>query len=52
MDALAWREEKLMIEDGGKLPGGFVSVVTQVRAKNAAKISYRTNPMKSTEKER
>jgi hypothetical protein len=41
-----------MNEDGGKLPGGLVSAVTQIHAKNAAKISYRTNPMKSTEKER
>lgn len=52
MGALASREEKLMNEDGGKLPGGFVSAVTQIRAKNAAKISYRTNPMEYAEKER
>lgn len=41
-----------MNEDGEKLPGGFVSAVTHFRAKNAAKISHRTNPMEYAEKER
>ncbi|WP_176943741.1 hypothetical protein [Pseudoxanthomonas sp. CF125] len=50
MSALVSCEEKLMNEEGGKPSGGVVSAVTQIRAKNAAKISYRTNSMEYAEK--